>query len=124
MYKRLRSCPVCNSKLEVTRYHCPECDITIEGEFSLSEFSALTGEQQEFVKTFICCQGNIKEVEKALGISYPTVKNKLNQVSEVLCPAKKKKRVVSINSEDVLSALESGDISVTEAIKKLEGEQR
>jgi hypothetical protein len=123
MYKRLRSCPVCNSKLEVTRYHCPECDITIEGEFSISEFSALTGEQQEFVKTFICCQGNIKEVEKALGISYPTVKNKLSQVSEVLCSAKKKS-VKSINSEDVLSALESGDISVTEAIKKLEGERR
>jgi len=123
MYKRLRSCPVCNSKLEVTRYHCPECDITIEGEFSISEFSALTGEQQEFVKTFICCQGNIKEVEKVLGISYPTVKNKLNLVSEVLCPAKKKSEK-RINSEDVLSALESGDISVTEAVKKLEGEQR
>ncbi|MCF7911288.1 MAG: DUF2089 domain-containing protein [Candidatus Cloacimonetes bacterium] len=123
MFKRLRSCPVCNSKLEVTRYHCPECDITIEGKFTISEFSALTGEQQEFVRTFICCQGNIKEVEKVLGISYPTVKNRLNQVGEVLCHSNRKS-VRGINSEEVLSALESGDISVSEAIKKLEGERR
>lgn len=121
MNKRLRSCPVCNSKLEVTRYHCRECDITIEGEFSISEFGALTPEQQEFVRTFVCCQGNIKEVEKALGISYPTVKNRLNQVSEVLC-ATKKRVEPRTNSEAIISALETGEISVIEAIKKLEGE--
>ena len=121
MNKRLQSCPVCNSKLEVTRYHCPECDITIEGEFNISEFGALTPEQQEFARTFICCQGNIKEVEKALGISYPTVKNKLSQISEVLCETKK--RVVSpTRTEEVISALEMGEISVAEALKKLEGE--
>jgi len=121
MNKRLQNCPVCNSKLEVTRYHCPECDITIEGEFAISEFGALTPEQQEFARTFICCQGNIKEVEKALGISYPTVKNKLNQLSEVLCVSKKRAASPS-QSEEVLSALETGDISVIEAIKILEGE--
>ena len=121
MNKRLQNCPVCNSKLEVTRYHCPECDITIEGEFAISEFGALTSEQQEFARTFICCQGNIKEVEKALGISYPTVKNKLNQLSEVLC-ATKKLVARPTQSEEVLSALETGEISVIEAIKILEGE--
>ena len=123
MNKRLQNCPVCNSKLEVTRYHCPECDITIEGEFAISEFGVLTPEQQEFARTFICCQGNIKEVEKALGISYPTVKNKLNQLSEVLC-ATRKRLASPDKSEEVLSALELGDISVIEAIKILEGEVR
>ncbi len=122
MNKRLRNCPVCNSRLEITKYHCPECDITIEGKFSISEFAALTPVQQEFVRTFICCQGNIREVEKALGISYPTVKNRLSQVSEILCPASNKQSRQH-SSGDVLSELEAGKITVSEAIKKLEKEK-
>lgn len=121
MNKRLRNCPVCNARLEVQRYHCPSCDITIDGQFALSELAALNAEQQEFVKIFICCSGSIKEVEKKMGISYPTVKNRLNQVIEILCPQSVKSKQ-SKNSEDILQKLESGSISVEQAIHEMEKE--
>jgi hypothetical protein len=111
---------VCNSRLEVRRYQCPECEITIEGRFGLSEFSGLSLEQQEFVKTFICCQGNIREVERALGISYPTVKNRLQQIRTRLCGRDRAVGgEVAEDSMGILSELESGRITVEEALKKL-----
>jgi len=121
MNKRLRNCPVCNDRLEVLRYHCPSCDITIDGHFTISELAALNAEQQEFVKIFICCGGNIREVEKKLGISYPTVKSRLGQVIEVLCGNNKAKKE-DRKSLTILNDLETGRISVEEAIKQMEKE--
>jgi hypothetical protein len=115
MNKRLKQCPVCNSALNITEYHCDQCSTTIRGKFGVGELSQLTPTQQEFVKVFVCSGGSIKEVEKVLGISYPTVKNKLNEVTKVLCPSKPKK-IISI---DILAEIESGNISVDEAIEKL-----
>lgn len=120
MNKKLKNCPVCNSLLEVTRYHCNTCGTTIEGHFSVGELSSLNAKQQEFVKIFICAHGNIKEVEKALGISYPTVKNRLSEISNLLCENKKKKSE-SDRSLKVLEDLENGVIDIEEAIKKIGG---
>lgn len=117
MNKRLKQCPVCNSNLEIVEYHCPNCNTGIKGRFGVDDFAALTATQQEFVKTFICCQGNIKEVEKILKISYPTVKNKLAEVTSILCDAKATQ--MSVLSEDVLEEIESGEITVEEALAKL-----
>ncbi|MCF7920105.1 MAG: DUF2089 domain-containing protein [Candidatus Cloacimonetes bacterium] len=121
MNKRLKNCPVCNARLEVLRYHCPSCDITIDGRFAISELSALSSKQQEFVKIFICCSGNIKEVEKKLEISYPTVKSRLNQIIEVLCPGSGETEG-NKESLSILRDLEEGRISVSEAIKQMEKE--
>ena len=117
MNKRLKQCPVCNSNLEIVEYKCPDCDTHIKGRFGVGDFAALTAQQQEFVKTFICCQGNIKEVEKALKISYPTVKNKLSEVTSILCSSPKS--TFKANSDDVLDDIEKGNISVEEALSKL-----
>ena len=121
MNKRLRNCPVCNTRLEIRRYQCPSCKTTIDGNFRTSDFAALSLEQQEFTRIFICSQGNIKEVEKQLGISYPTVKNRLNEIRSILCKEYFKAEVES-KSEKILSDLEIGKISVSEAIIKLEKE--
>ena len=115
MNKRLKQCPVCNSSLNITEYHCDHCATTIRGKFGVGELSQLTPAQQEFVKVFVCSSGSIKEVERALSISYPTVKNKLNEVIKVLCPNKPKK-TISIN---ILADIESGNLSVDEALEKL-----
>ena len=117
MNRRLRKCPVCNSNLEIVEYHCPHCGTAIKGKFGIGELASLNASQQEFVKTFICCRGNIKEVEKALGISYPTVKNRLNEITKVLCPAKKEK--ANPLSHEILAEIEAGKISVEEALEKL-----
>lgn len=118
MNQRLRNCPVCNSTLEIVEYHCSSCDTTIKGKFGVGDLAALTAAQQDFVVTFLCCQGNIKEVEKALGISYPTVKSRLAEVVKVLCPAQKPKVDESVNL-DLLNQLEKGNLSIDEALNKL-----
>jgi len=117
MNNRLKQCPVCNSTLEIKEYHCSKCDTTIRGNFEVGDLASLSASQQEFVKIFICNQGNIKEVEKALGISYPTVKNRLAEVIDVLCPAQQKE--VQEFSSTILNEIEKGEISVEDAIKKL-----
>ena len=119
MNKRLKQCPVCNSNLEIVEYHCPACDTSIKGKFGIGDLSLLSPVQQEFAKIFLCCSGNIKEVEKALNISYPTVKNRLAEVSHVLCKGKEKPEMRF--SEDVLDDIEKGNLTVDEAIAKLKG---
>lgn len=113
MNKRLKKCPVCNIDLEVREYYCPDCDITIRGNFSQSQLSALTLSQQEFVKIFLISQGNIKEVEKRLNISYPTVKSRLAEIVKIISGEETKDFAVS----KVLQDIEAGGINVEQAIK-------
>jgi len=92
MNNRLKQCPVCNSTLEIKEYHCPKCDTTIRGNFEVGDLASLSAAQQEFVKIFICNQGNIKEVEKALGISYPTVKKSVGRNNQNTLPFPDKRK--------------------------------
>ncbi len=117
MNKQLKQCPVCNSNLEIIEYHCSHCDTSIKGKFGIGELASLNAALQEFVKVFVCCQGSIKEVEKVLGISYPTVKNRLSEVTKVLCP--EKKEPVSSISHDILDEIEKGNLTVDEALEKM-----
>ncbi|HCW53559.1 MAG TPA: hypothetical protein DG753_07460 [Clostridium sp.] len=118
MYKLISRCPVCEDKLNIIKLKCKHCGTVIENEFQLSKFDYLNKEQLSFVETFIRCRGSIKEVEKELGISYPTVRAKLDEVITSLGytekEAKPKGETVSI-----LDALESGEISPDEAISRL-----
>ncbi len=73
-------CPVCANALTVTRLQCGHCGTGIDGAFGLGRLQALTAEQVQFVETFMKCKGKIKDVEGELGISYPTVVARLNEV--------------------------------------------
>ena len=73
-------CPVCNNALTVTRLQCGQCGTGIDGAFGLGRLQALTPEQVRFVEVFMKCKGKIKDVEDDLGISYPTVVARLNEV--------------------------------------------
>jgi hypothetical protein len=73
-------CPVCHSALAVTRLQCSQCGTGIDGLFAIGRLQALTPEQVQFVETFIKNRGKIKDVENDLGISYPTVVARLNEV--------------------------------------------
>ena len=119
MNKTLKNCPVCNSNLEITEYHCNSCNTTIKGNFKIGDLANLNSAQQEFVKTFICCQGSIKEVEKVLKISYPTVKNRLQEITKILCPSKTNN---SSKKLSVLEKIEKGEISVQQALKEMKGD--
>jgi len=65
-------CPICNESLRVVRLDCEACGTRLEGSFTLGRFHSLTADQLEFLETFIRARGNFKDVERELGISYPT----------------------------------------------------
>lgn len=112
-------CPVCGSETEVTRITCNSCDTVIEGHFSLCKFCKLTTDQRNFLDVFIKCRGNIKEVEKELGVSYPTVKNKLEDVAAALGHKGEPVPEVPGRRKEILDKLNAGEISVEEALSQM-----
>ncbi|MGI5998731.1 MAG: DUF2089 domain-containing protein [Lutispora sp.] len=111
----LGTCPVCSGKLEVAKLKCRNCGISIEGDFELCKFCMLSKEQKEFAEIFIKNRGNIREIEREMGISYPTVKNKLENLIEAL--GYKSQPRDGDYKKDVLQQLYDGKISADEAIK-------
>lgn len=118
MIQVISRCPVCSRELTVTRLKCDSCDTVIENNFRLSKFDYLSDEELYFTETFLRCRGNIKEVEKELGISYPTVRSKLDAVIKKLgYDTGNEERV--LRREEILKALENGEITAEQAIAQL-----
>src|ERR671922_251691 len=80
----LTRCPVCGDDLRIVRLECPACGSALQGNFTLGRLARLTREQLQFVEVFIRCRGKIKDVEEELGISYPTVVARLNEVVQAM----------------------------------------
>jgi len=124
-YKAPSKCPVCGEKLSITKLGCPKCSTAIEGEFQPCEFCRLPEEDLDFVKVFIKCRGNIKDVEKELGISYPTVRGKLDLVIRGLGfevatkDSLKDKELKEIAKTEILDQLSKGEITAKEATEKI-----
>lgn len=118
MKKVISCCPVCNHELTVARLRCDSCDTVIENTFRLSKFDYLSEEELYFTEMFIRCRGNIKEVEKGLGISYPTVRAKLDAVIKKL-GYDEETDSRSSKKEEILKALEHGEITAEQAITEL-----
>lgn len=120
-YKVITNCPVCSKTLKITKLQCTHCNTTIENEFELSKLASLSQDQLHFVEVFLTCRGNIKEVEKELGISYPTVRGKLSDIISSLGYEQKKKKN-EVDEKKVVAMLENGEITPEEAIKLLKDE--
>jgi hypothetical protein len=121
-YKAPGLCPVCGEPLLVTRLSCNHCQSRLEGEFESCKFCRLPAEQREFIEVFIKCRGNIKDVEKELGISYPTVRNRLDGAIEALGYQVESNTATAEKDEyrqEVLRALENGEISAADATRQL-----
>jgi hypothetical protein len=108
-------CPDCRKPLKIARMACPSCGMSMEGEFEVSPLAQLSLEDQTFVIAFVRSHGSIKKMESLFGISYPTVKNRLNAISAALG---KSFQAPSPNLY-VLEQLSRGEISVEEALEKL-----
>ena len=116
----LGRCPVCGSVMSVTRLHCGSCDSTLEGRFDTCRFCQLSPEQQVFIEVFLKGRGNIKEVERELGISYPTVRSRLDGILEALgYQADQAAEDYSQLCKEVLEALEKGELTAEEAARML-----
>jgi hypothetical protein len=84
MRPEVHCCPSCEGELLIRRYYCPRCELGIEGHFQRNPFSRLSREAQDFLMLFVKHAGNIRAVERELGLSYPTVRSRLNAVIRTL----------------------------------------
>jgi hypothetical protein len=119
-------CPICGGEIIVTKIYCRECDSTIEGRFTTGSFENLTPEQLSFIETFVRCEGKITRMEDEIGLSYPTIRNRLHEVIRALGYEPGADEPVVMSDEQrrrILESLEKGDITYQEAMSMLrEGE--
>ena len=117
------NCPLCEGEITITKIQCRNCDSTIEGRFSTGAFSQLTLEQLSFVETFIRCEGKITRMEAELGLSYPTIRNRLHEVIRALGYEPGESESLGIpeaKRRKILESLEKGEITYDEAMRMLE----
>ena len=100
----------------IERVRLVNSDLVVEGSFELPALARLSAEDQVFIMAFVKCHGSIKEMERVFGISYPTVKGRLQRIEKQLefvetCPLP--------SQEEILAQLESGEITAAEAIERL-----
>ena len=118
-------CPVTGDPLEVTRLECPTSGVAIEGRFTPNEFAMLSPENLEFMRLFLRVRGNLKEVERILGVSYPTVRSRFDGMLRSLgYESPPEAQEVREERTDILGMLERGDISAADAAVRLRALKR
>jgi hypothetical protein len=118
-------CPICGGEVVITQFQCQVCDSTVAGRFTHGAFEALTPDQLGFVETFIRCEGKISRMEDEIGLSYPTIRNRLHEVIRALGyePGGEEPGMSDEDRRNILEDLEQGKISYDDAMRMLkEGE--
>lgn len=115
-HKAPSACPVCGGHYEITRLTCQKCESELCGHFTGCDFCDLSNDDALFVLTFLKCRGSIKDVERELGISYPTVRGRLDAVLERLgLKSSASAEEIKIERQKILSRLENGEITADQA---------
>ncbi len=129
MNQMLSKCPVCKGDLMVTRLYCVQCNTTIEGHFhpETNPFAPLNPEQMQFLLTFIRCEGRFNRMEEEMGLSYPTLRNRFNEILRALgFEPGREDAPVRLSAEDrmrILDELAQGAISPEDAQQRLLGKK-
>lgn len=122
MNQMLTTCPVCDESLSITRFHCRNCDTTIDGHFDIGRFGRLSAEQMNFLEVFVRCEGKLSRMEPELDMSYPTLRARLTEIIRSLgFPVGPETKL--INNEErhkILDDLASGKLTSEEAMQLLE----
>ncbi len=110
MNLKIFNCPSCGQSMVISELKCTKCDLRVKKDFSPCEFCRLSADDYEFLKIFLRTQGRITDIEKILGISYPTIKAKIDSLLKNL-------KLSSIEEkQDPIEALAQGELSVDEAV--------
>lgn len=123
MRKIIESCPTCNNRgLTVSEVTCDACGTQVRSRYRLCPFCALNDEEQTFLLLFVRSRGNLKDIEKTLGVSYPTVRAKLDEIIDRLTPsANPVPPAPARDRKAVLERVQSGQLAAAEALVLLRG---
>ena len=113
-----RQCPVCGDQLLLTRLSCGNCSTELSGRFESCEFCALTAEDRSMLKVFLASRGNMKDLERHLGVSYPTARARFDGLLQKLGIDRPSAPPPNV---EMLESLARGEIDVDEALKRLGG---
>ena len=128
MTKFKPDCPICGEKVIITRFYCPACASSVDGNFEIANdtFAALSPDQLNFLLAFVRAEGRLNRLEEVLGMSYPTLKNRLNDVIRALGYEPEQEKPKGITPADrmtILDQLENGHITHDQALRYLQGEE-
>ena len=123
----LGPCPICDQRLQVAEYACGSCGVTIRGRFERCDLCALPADLLHFVRLFLHVEGNLREVERRLGMSYPTVKARLKAVNAALDAPGERPGAGAAEGGDqgrlsLLRRLRDGELPLDEVIRRLHAE--
>lgn len=117
-----QKCPSCGQELRACLMRCPSCATEVQGDFALGRFSGLSEDQLGYMELFIRCRGNLKDVGNMLGISYPTARNRLDDLIRALDD--RIRQQASHKRLEILQMVRDGEITVDEAMEILKGVSR
>lgn len=124
MRKLIEQCPACGGEMIVTQQSCIRCDTSVSGRFKPDIFSRLSTESLNFIIVFVKNRGNIKEMERELGLSYWTIRNRLNEVIAELGFETEGEDAAATQStrqrQEILARVEAGELTVAESTTQLE----
>ena len=122
MLKLFEQCPACGGSLVITEIQCSNCHLKMQGEFKPGLFSTLSDDQLTFVRAFLRVRGNLSEMEKVLGVSYPTIRNKLEEINQTLERAEQTP-VIALPSNNersaILNKVAAGELDAAQALELL-----
>ena len=135
MAKTLTRCPVCEGEFKISELTCDRCGTRVQSLFDVCRFCRLPADHLAFIEVFLKCEGNLSRVEKELGVSYPTVRNRLTGALNALGlsgsngeaqagapslePAEQAHEDTSVRRRDALNSLARGEISADDAARVL-----
>lgn len=111
-------CPVCSGDIIIKEFQCKHCGITVSGDMKMEDVPAnsyFNDEEWHFVREFLLCEGNLKCLGEKLNKSYPTLKNKLQEIKDKIPGYEPNAQLV----DDILDNIESGNVNIKQAISKL-----
>lgn len=112
-----RDCPVCGDRLALTRLGCDSCGTELSGHFDACEYCALAADDRTLLKVFLASRGNMKELERHLGVSYPTARARFDGLLDRL--GIDRPAAAPVPPTEMLEALAKGEIDVDEALRRL-----
>jgi len=117
--EELNKCPFCGKALKVEKLRCTGCSMAIEGDFPTSRLAQLSVAQQRFIELFVLASGSLKQMAEELGVSYPTIRTRLDRIIECI-----QERIADDGKrkEQIIEAVGRGEVSAevaAELIKKI-----